>query len=69
MAVESDFQREYGIDLSEANMSYRRFSVLFSGLSANSLCIRIAQNKKQNKKLPKISTPEGAKKLWKGLFG
>ena len=36
--IEADFQREYGIDLVHSDMSWRKFRVLYSGLSQKSLC-------------------------------
>ncbi len=34
--IEADFQREYAIDLVHSEMSWRKFRVLYSGLSAKS---------------------------------
>lgn len=34
--IEADFQREYGIDLTVSNMSWRKFCVLYNGLSQDS---------------------------------
>ena len=36
--IEADFQREYGIDLVHSDMSWRKFRVLYEGLSPKSMC-------------------------------
>lgn len=38
--IEADFLREYGIDLLESEMSWRRFCVLYGALSRESAAFR-----------------------------
>jgi hypothetical protein len=47
--VESDFQREYNIDLTTSTFSWRRFLALFSGLSKDSAFFSIYNYRSQNK--------------------
>lgn len=51
--LESDFQREYNMDLAEKldTITWRRFLVLFNGLSANAVIFHVINNKetKENK--------------------
>lgn len=47
--VESDFQREYNIDLSKEDFSWRRFIALFSGLSKDSAFFLVYNHGKKEK--------------------
>lgn len=47
--VESDFQREYHIDLTDCVMSYRRFITLLSGLSGESVFFNKVHQERKNK--------------------
>lgn len=60
--IEADFQREYGIDLvSEiGGMSWRRFSVLLSGLSRDAVFIVSKQKDKDQPKVIEGTDPEAA---------
>lgn len=44
--LEADFTREYGIDLTAARISWRRFVVLANGLSKNSVWVMTYSGRK-----------------------
>jgi len=65
--VESDFQREYNIDLIKIKtMTWRRFRTLTFGLSPSSLFMQIVSDKyKQAKELSEMITDQDQKdQLW-----
>jgi len=57
--VEADFQREYGIDLVEAAevMSWRRFTALLGGLSANSVLLAALNDTSKGRRRAPIADP------------
>jgi hypothetical protein len=75
MLVESDFQREYGLNLTRtlARMTWRRFSTLLRGLGPNSACATRAQVRAYKRKDPDnvetITDPDVAHKTFLNLFG
>jgi hypothetical protein len=46
--IESDFQREYLIDLTEDNLSWRRFTTLLGGMSQESVFFTTLRENKKN---------------------
>ena len=76
MLVESDFQREYGLDLvvEVAGMTWRRFSVLLRGLGPASACNTRASQRKYARSsdnpadVPAIEDPETARQAFSALF-
>ncbi len=56
--VESDFQRDYGIELARVwhTLSWRRFITLLSGLSKDSSFLTVVLHKKEN--APEDDNPE-----------
>ena len=78
MLVESDFQREYGLNLTRtlARMTWRRFSTLLRGLGPNSACATRAQIRAYKNKgtsagdgVETITDPAVAHTTFLNLFG
>jgi hypothetical protein len=46
--IESDFQREYGIDLSVIDLSWRRFITLLGGMSPDSVFFSVLRDERKN---------------------
>lgn len=55
--VESDFQREYNLDLVTSDMSWRKFQVLLGGLTGDSVFYSVIRDEKK-KKTELIEDPE-----------
>lgn len=47
--VESDFQREYNIDLATSDMSWRKFQVLLGGLTGDSVFFSVIREENKKK--------------------
>lgn len=62
--IESDFQREYGIDLVISHMSWRKFMNLLSGLSSDSAFMQ-----KMSKKPEMIEDPTDIAADIKSMLG
>ena len=58
--------REYGIDLLKSDMSWRRFCVLYRGLSPGSLVCRNYDRVARREGVPAPGVEEGA---WRALTG
>lgn len=76
--IESDFMREYGIDLQKeiSGMSWRRFNVLLRNLSPHSLLVQIenagerhTETNHKGKKVEVYTDPEAGEKAAFSLWG
>jgi hypothetical protein len=71
--VESDFLREYNLDLSEAlpRMSWRRFLVLLRGLSPQSATVAASSSRAQfgkGGKVNEVTSTKAAQQVFDALF-
>ena len=64
--IEADFLREYGIDLLQSDMSWRRFCVLYGGLSRHSAAFR---NYDRIAKKAGIRKDAAERSAWDALIG
>lgn len=67
--IEADFQREYGIDLSESlsRISWRRFTILLQGLSRESVFIIVSNSEANEKAEDNVMSDEQASALMGAL--
>lgn len=64
--LEADFTREYGIDLTTARISWRRFLILSNGLSPDSMWVLTYQGRNSGEVA--IDDDETAEKMFSRFF-